>query len=221
METRMPPQVKICGISSDVTLKTALRCGVDMLGFLHHPASARHIEPDDAAQLRASVGDHARVVAVGVDMSDALLEELFEKLRPDLFQLHGSETPQRVKEVRDRFGIGTIKAIRVRDNKDVERAHAFEDAADMLLFDSHAEALAGGTGVVFDWTLLRELRNKDAWILSGGLTPENVAPAIKQTGAPVVDVSSGVESSPGKKDSKKIERFLQTVKATTSTALQA
>ena len=221
METRMPPQVKICGISDDVALKTALRCGADMLGFLHHPASSRHIEPGDAARLRADVGGRARVVAVGVDMSDALLEELLEKLRPDFFQLHGSETPQRVKEVRKRFSIGVIKAIRVRDNKDIEQAHAFEDAADMLLFDSHTETLAGGTGVAFDWTLLREIRNKDKWILSGGLTPENVADAIEQTGAPAVDVSSGVESSPGKKDSKKIERFLQAAKATTPMALRA
>ena len=217
----MPPQVKICGISDDAALKTALRCGADMLGFLHHPASPRHIEPGDAARLRADVGGRARVVAVGVDMSDALLEELFEKVRPDFFQLHGSETPQRVKEVRERFGIGIVKAIRVRDNKDIEQARAFEDTADMLLFDSHTETLAGGTGVVFDWALLHEIRNKDAWILSGGLTPENVTDAIKQTGAPAVDISSGVENAPGKKDSKKIERFLQTVKAATPMALQA
>ncbi|MCY4053639.1 MAG: phosphoribosylanthranilate isomerase [Hyphomicrobiales bacterium] len=217
----MPPQVKICGITDGDALNAALRCGADMLGFLHHPASARHIDPDGAARLRASVGARARVVAVGVDMSDALLEELFEKLRPDFFQLHGSETPQRAGEIRERFGSGIIKAIRVRGNGDIEQAHAFEDAADMLLFDSYTEALAGGTGVVFDWTLLHGLRNKGAWILSGGLTPENVADAIEQTGAPAVDVSSGVESAPGRKDPKKIERFLQAVKTTTPMALRA
>lgn len=217
----MPPQVKICGITDETALKTAVRCGADMLGFLHHPASVRHIDSDKAARLRASIGARAHVVVVGVDMSDALLEELFGKLRPDFFQLHGSETPQRAKEVRERFGIRVIKAIRVRGDEDIKQAHAFEDAADMLLFDSYTEALAGGTGVAFDWTLLHGLQNKEAWILSGGLTPENVAKAIGQTSAPAVDVSSGVENAPGKKDSKKIERFLQAVKTTTPVALQA
>ena len=217
----MLPQVKICGITDDIALETALRCGADMLGFLHHPASVRHIDADRAARLRANVAARARVVVVGVDMSDALLEELSEKLCPDFFQLHGSEAPQRVKEVRKRFGVGVIKAIRVRDGRDIEQAHAFEGIADLLLFDTYTETLAGGTGLVFDWALLRKLRNKGKWILSGGLTPENVGDAIEQTGAPAVDVSSGVESDQGKKDPKKIERFLQTAKTATSMALPA
>ena len=207
----MRPQVKICGITERAALQAALRFGADMLGFLHYPASPRHIAPEAAGELCAMVSGRARIVAVGVDMEDALLQELQERLRPDFFQLHGSETPERVVEIRERFGIKVIKAIRVRDAQDIEQARAYEDIADMLLFDAYGETLPGGNGVAFDWSLLP--RRAGEWILSGGLNEENVARAIEQTGAPFLDVSSGVESAPGRKDPKKIERFLLAAKA--------
>lgn len=204
----MGPRIKICGISKRHALEAAIQFGADMVGFIHYPPSPRHIELDKAAQLRALLPLQIKTVAVGVDMEDELLQELRNRLQPDFFQLHGSESPYRVKEIRARFKVGVIKAIRVQNGEDIARAENYRSTADLMLFDAHGEALPGGNGIVFDWTLLRQRKETGEWILSGGLTPETVIDAIRRTGAPIVDVSSGVESEPGKKDPKRIQQFL-------------
>lgn len=209
----MIPCVKICGISEPPALETAVRFGADMVGFLFYPPSPRHIEIDNAATLRTLLPSRVGVVVVGVDLTDAQLLELKNQLQPDYFQLHGSESPERVKEIRSRFRTSVIKAIRVRDGEDVAQAESYRDVADLLLFDAYGEALPGGNGIRFDWSLLRHLRGRREWILSGGLTPETVNDAIRQTGAPIVDVSSGVENARGKKDPSRIESFLVSAKA--------
>ena len=208
----MPTRAKICGISRQDALDAAIAADAAMVGFLHYPASPRHIEPEAAASLRVRLPDHISAVAVGVDMEDALLERLATELRPDFFQLHGQETPQRVAAIRERFGIPTIKAISVRSAADIAAANAYQDSADMLLLDGCGTELPGGNGITFDWSLLAAFPSEsDNWILSGGLDPENVAEAIAHTSAPYVDVSSGVESAPGRKDPSRIAAFLRAV----------
>ena len=216
----MTPKVKICGITDAAALQAAVRGAADMVGFLHYPASPRHIEIQDAARLRALLPEETQVAAVGVDMPDDLLQQLREHLRPHFFQLHGDESPQRAAHIRQRFGIPVIKAVRVRTSENIALAEAYHAAVDMLLFDAHSDNLPGGNGIAFNWSLLPSscpaAKNPPpVWILSGGLTPENVADAIKQTGAPIVDVSSGVETAPGRKDPQRIEAFLRAAKAVT------
>ena len=204
--------VKICGISGPAALEAATGCGADMVGFLHYPASPRHVEPHAAERLRALLPGEVQAVAVGVDMEDALLEEIHARVRPDFFQLHGTESPGRTAEIGRRFGVPVIKAIRVRGARDIARAEDYRGSADLLLFDGGGEALPGGNGAAFDWSLLRR-RQEGGWILSGGLTAGNVADAVRQTGASMVDVSSGVESAPGQKDPERIRRFLKAAKS--------
>ena len=205
-------RVKICGIRQEEALDAAVAGGADMVGFLHYPASPRHVEVQEAGRLRALLPERVKAVVVGVDMADELLAELNARVRPDLFQLHGLETPQRVAEVRGRFGVGVIKALRVRDGRDIEAAEAYRGSADMILFDGCGAALPGGNGMTFDWSLLGGYRGAGGWILSGGLTAENVADGILQTGATAVDVSSGVETAPGQKDAARIMGFLKAAK---------
>ena len=209
----MPTRAKICGISRVDALEAAVAAGAAMVGFLHYPASPRHIEPEAAASLRERLPKHVSAVSVGVDMEDPLLERLATEIRPDFFQLHGQETPERVAAVRERFGIPIIKAMAVRSAADIATATAYQERADLLLLDGCGTALPGGNGITFDWSLLADFpsENRD-WILSGGLDPENVAEAIARTSPPCVDVSSGVESAPGRKDPSRITAFLRAVR---------
>ena len=209
----MSVRVKICGISRPASLQAAIGCGADMVGFLYYPDSPRHVEPEAAGKLRAALPKEMQAVSVGVDMDDRLLEEIHARVRPDFFQLHGMETPRRAEQIRRRFGVPVIKVIRVRGAEDIAGAAEYENSADLLLFDTGGGAAPGGTGTTFDWDLLQPYRDRGGWILSGGLTAENVADAIRQTGAAMVDVSSGVESAPGQKDANRIERFLGAAKS--------
>jgi phosphoribosylanthranilate isomerase len=203
--------VKICGLSTSETIEAALAAGADELGFVFFPKSPRHVDLAQAARFAAQVGPRAARVALGVDASDSVLAAIVEALRPDLLQLHGRETPVRVAEIRTRFGIPVMKAVGVSGPGDLARAADYLPVVDRLLFDAKPPrdaALPGGNGVSFDWRLLAGLDLPKPYMLSGGLDPANVATAIAVTGAPGVDVSSGVERAPGVKDPALIHAFV-------------
>jgi phosphoribosylanthranilate isomerase len=203
--------VKICGLSTPEALDAAIAAGADLAGFVFFEKSPRHISLETARALGAQAAGRIQKVALTVDADDAALAEIIEALAPDLLQLHGRESPGRVSAVKARFGLPVIKAVGVATADDVEAARAFEGVADILLYDAKPApdaAVPGGAGVSFDWDLLRNIGAAN-WMLSGGLDPENVADAIRRTGAPAVDVSSGVERERGVKDAAKIAAFVK------------
>lgn len=210
----MTAKVKICGLKTEAALDAALDGGADYVGFVVFPPSPRHIAPAAAKALAARARGRAQVVALVVDPGDDLLAEIDAALAPDIFQLHGDETPERAAAIRARFGRRVMKAIKVATAGDAREALRYETSADLILFDAKpppASTRPGGHGAAFDWRLLDGVGNA-SYMLSGGLTPDNVADAIRATGAVMVDVSSGVESRPGEKDLALIRRFLQAAK---------
>jgi phosphoribosylanthranilate isomerase len=207
----MTPTVKICGLSTALTLDAALEAGADMVGFVFFPKSPRHIDWATARALGRHVQGHAKIVALSVDADDDTLNRIVDALAPDLMQLHGSESPARVKEINELFARPTMKAIGVATRVDLAAAEAYEGVADTLLIDAKppkGAALPGGNGRPFDWSLTRDFKVSVPWLLSGGLDPDSVAAAIAQSGARGVDVSSGVESAPGVKDPARIRGFV-------------
>jgi phosphoribosylanthranilate isomerase len=208
-------QVKICGLSEPMTMKAALDAGADLVGLVFFAKSPRNVNVEQAAALAKMAKGKAAVVALVVDADDKLLELITKRVRPDYFQAHGNETPNRVLEIAKLTGVKVIKAIAVRDAPDVAMAKSYYGKADLILFDAKApetlkDALPGGNGISFDWALLSDIKGR--FMLSGGLNPENVAEAIAITGAPIVDVSSGVETAPGNKDSTLIRKFIEQAK---------
>lgn len=207
---------KICGLSTPDTLGAAIRAGAAQVGFVHFPKSPRHVEAERMAALASIVPAHVGRVAVLVDPADDVLAALIATGALTALQLHGHETPDRLAAIRARFGLPVWKAVSVKTRADIEAAKAYAGAADLILFDAKTPdnaALPGGMGLRFDWTLLRGAAPAMPWGLSGGLDPANVAEAIRITGAPLVDVSSGVESAPGVKDMDKIVAFCDAVAA--------
>lgn len=211
----MTPAIKICGLTTADTLAAAIDGGADFVGAVIFPKSPRHIAPDVAGELFEPARGKARIVAVVVDPDDALLETIGRTLKPDLVQLHGRETPERLAAVRALTGAGVIKALPIRTSEDLDAAEAWEPHVDHLMFDAkppEGSVLPGGVGRSFDWSLLSDRAFKKRWFLAGGLNPDNVAEALALTGAPMADVSSGVESAPGVKDAARIAAFLQAVR---------
>lgn len=207
---------KICGLTTPETLDAALAGGAAFIGAVAFPKSPRHLGPTHAATLFERARGKAKIVAVTVDADDLLLTALALILKPDLIQLHGSETPQRARQVRTLTGAGVIKALPVRTAADLAAAAEWEEAAEHLMFDAKPPEdsdLPGGVGARFDWSLLAGRRFRRPWFLAGGLTPDNVAEAVRQTGAPAVDVSSGVETAPGVKDAGLIAAFLEATRS--------
>lgn len=205
--------VKICGISTRAALAAAVDGGAALIGLVFYPPSPRSVAIADAAALAAAVPPRVERVGVFVDPGDSLLAEAAARVALSALQLHGRESPRRVREIRARFGLPAIKAIPVAGEDDLARAGEYAGAADRLLFDARPpagapDALPGGNGAAFDWRLVAGRSWPGPWLLSGGLTPENVAEAAAASGAPAVDVSSGVESAPGVKDSSRIAAFL-------------
>jgi phosphoribosylanthranilate isomerase len=207
----MTPIVKICGLSTPLTLDAALDAGADMVGFVFFSKSPRHIDWATARALGRQVQGRAKIVALSVDADDDTLRRIVEAVSPELLQLHGSESPARVKEISELFARPAMKAIGVATREDLNAAKAYEGVADMLLIDAKppkGAALPGGNGRPFDWALTRDFNAPVPWLLSGGLGPETVATAITLSGAHGVDVSSGVESAPGVKDPARIRAFV-------------
>ncbi|OYU35769.1 phosphoribosylanthranilate isomerase [Novosphingobium sp. PASSN1] len=210
------PLIKICGLTTPAAIDAAIAARADYIGLVSFPRSPRHLSPADAAALGARAAGRAKVVGLFVDPADSLLAELVAAAKLDVIQLHGEEDPARVSAVRAMFGLPVWKALPVATKADVERAAAFTGAADLVLFDAKAPkdaAMPGGLGLVFDWTLLAAHKAPLAWGLAGGLSPANVAEAVRMTKAPLVDVSSGVESAPGIKDAALIAEFCKATRS--------
>ncbi|MBV8754292.1 MAG: phosphoribosylanthranilate isomerase [Hyphomicrobiales bacterium] len=208
--------VKICGLSTAETLDVALEAGADAVGFVFFPPSPRHISYEAARVLGARVKGRAEKVALSVDADDATLDAVVDALRPAALQLHGKETPARVAAIKHRFGLSVMKAIPVEARADLAAVADYAGVADRLLFDARAPREAtrpGGLGKSFDWRLLENLDPGVPFMLSGGLDAGNVAEALRVTRAHGVDVSSGVERTPGEKDPDKIRAFVRAARA--------
>jgi len=208
--------IKICGLTTPETLEVAFEAGADMVGFVFFPPSPRHLDFPTARTLACRVRGRAQKVALSVDGDDEWLAAAMEAVRPDVLQLHGRETPERVLEVRNRFGLPVIKALPISARDDLAAIRHYESVADRLLFDARAPRDAtrpGGLGRSFDWRLLEDIDSGLPFMLSGGLDAGNVAEALRITRAPGVDVSSRVERAPGEKDPDKIRAFIRAARA--------
>ncbi len=201
--------IKICGLSTAETVDAAVAAGATHVGFVHYPPSPRHVELDKAAALRARVPSHVRVVLLLVSMEAEETARAVQAVRPDVVQFHGKETPEWLALLKKHTPYEIWKAVGVRDEASLEKSARFQGAADRLLYDAPARQLPGGNGLAMDWSLLSGHRHVMPWGLAGGLTPGNVAEAIRLTGAPLVDTSTGVESAPGVKDVDRIMAFCQ------------
>lgn len=207
-------EAKICGLTTPVAVQAALDGGAAYLGFVFFPRSPRHLTPERAAELAAPARGRAGIVAVTVDATDDELAAIAEHLKPALIQLHGDETPERAAEIRALTGAKIIRALPVAEPYDLNAVADWQDAADHLMFDAKPPVgsdLPGGVGARFDWSMLGGKAFGPPWFLAGGLDPSNVTEALVQSGAPLVDVSSGVESAPGIKDPALITAFLKAV----------
>ena len=207
--------IKFCGLRSASDVSSAVAAGASFVGFVFFPRSPRNLTPDEAAPLAAAVPEGVTGVGLMVDPDDATLDRITARVPLDMIQLHGRETPQRVAEIRARTGLKVMKAVGIRDRADLARAESYRQHADMLLLDAkppEGATLPGGNGLAFDWRLLQGLDWDTPWMLAGGLRPENVAEAVRLTGARAVDVSSGVESAPGEKSAERIAAFAAALK---------
>ena len=208
--------IKICGLSTLDAVEVALGAGADMVGFVFFPPSPRNVGYEAARVLGARVRGRAQKVALSVDASDEQLFAIIDALMPDMLQLHGKESPDRVVMVRTRFGLPVMKALPMAERSDLSPIRLYDKVADRLIFDARAPREAtrpGGLGRPFDWHLLENLAPSIPYLLSGGLHAGNVAEALAITRAGGVDVSSGVESAPGVKDVEKIRAFIRAARS--------
>ena len=209
----MAVSIKICGLNSEEAIRAVIKAEADYAGFIYFPKSPRHITIERATELKALLPSTIKSVSVLVNPDDALLEQIHLHMQPDYIQLHGSESVERIREIRRRFpNFRIIKAVSVSSKDDIKSARVFEGEVDMLMYDAKPPAdakLPGGNGISFDWKLLKGHTSGSPWFLSGGLTPKNVAEAIQTSGTILVDVSSGVESAPGVKDPALIAAFVK------------
>ncbi|AZO69382.1 MAG: phosphoribosylanthranilate isomerase [Mesorhizobium sp.] len=212
----MALDIKICGLKTDKALAAALAGGASHVGFIFFAKSPRYVEPAEAGRLRGAAIGKAKAVAVTVDASDAFLNEIVGKMRPDMLQLHGSETPERVVELKARYGLPVMKALSVSEAVDLKRLKPFVGVADRFLFDAkppRGSELPGGNGVAFDWRILAGLDAGVDYMLSGGINAANIGDALRLANPSGLDISSGVESAPGVKDPALIEQFFRAVRA--------
>jgi phosphoribosylanthranilate isomerase len=210
----MPLTIKICGVTTQEAVCAAADAGADMIGFVFFPRSPRNVSISQACDLSARLGERVRKVALVVNADDDLLDDIVQAFKPDWLQLHGVEPAKRVGDIRKKFGVPILKAVGIAEPSDLAEVDAYLGVADSLLLDAKptkGAELPGGNGLAFDWTLTEGFSERTAgaqWMLSGGLNAENVDAAIRLTHAPGVDVSSGVEDSPGRKSVEKIWAFV-------------
>ena len=212
----MPLSIKICGLKTPEAVDVALESGADFVGFVFFPPSPRNVGLEAARALGQRAAGRARKASLTVDANDETLAAIVAALKPDMLQLHGNETPERVVAVRTRFGLPVMKALPIAERGDLSPIRVFANVSDWLLFDARAPVDAtrpGGLGKAFDWTLLQGVKPGIPFMLSGGLDADNVAEALSITKAPGVDVSSGVERRPGEKDADKIRAFIRAARA--------
>ena len=219
----MVVSVKICGLKSKEVVDVAVRNGVTYAGFVFYPSSPRHVTISECVHLTDEIPKNVKIVAVTVDPTNKFLVSLSRLLKPDYIQLHGSESPNRTREIRDLTKTKIIKAISIEDKSDLDVGMNFLKSVDSLLFDTKPPKgksfLPGGNALKFDWKILsyqEKLLGKINWFLSGGLNIDNISEAINITGAKTIDISSGVESSLGKKDPNKIKDFMKFINALNS-----
>ncbi len=214
----MTVQAKICGINTPDALQAAIDGGTSYIGLVFYPPSPRAVTGIEAATLAAMVPDSVKKVGLFVDIEDDLLNSILNQVPLDMLQLHGKEPPERIAAIKNATGLPAMKAIHIEKAEDFSNIDHYRDIADQILFDAKApkdlkNALPGGNAISFDWSLFANHPWQDNWMLSGGLNADNIAEAVRISGARAVDVSSGVESAPGRKDSKLITEFLETVLA--------
>ncbi len=211
----MNTKVKICGLTTEADIDAALECGADYIGLVFFEPSPRNVSIKDGKRLAQYVARRTKIVALMVNADDTLVNKIASEVRPDICQLHGNESIERIGRIAALTGCEMMKVIKVASQEDAEQALTYKDISDYILFDAKApkgSPLPGGNGLQFDWRALETVKSKIDYMLSGGLTPENVQQAIQLTGAHTVDVSSGVESAPGRKDPARIRAFLHAAK---------
>ena len=207
-------RVKICGITNTADMDASIRYGTHYAGLMFFEKSPRFVNLNLARKLSLYAGNQIKKVAVTVNLDNQILDEIVKKVPLDFIQLHGKETPKRVREIKIRYNLPVIKAIGVAEAADLEMISLFSDVADQLLIDaksSPSSILPGGNGLNFDWKLLKDVEFQRPWLLAGGLNSENAAEAITLTGATQLDLSSGVEKAPGLKDDTKISLFMSAI----------
>jgi phosphoribosylanthranilate isomerase len=203
--------IKICGVKTVEVADAVIEAGATHIGFIFFERSPRNLTPGKAVEIAKHIKGKIKTVIVTVDPTDKLLTEITSLFKPDFIQLHGSENAERLKVIKRKYGMKLIKAISVKEKADLKKADEFRHVADYILFDAKPgddSELPGGNAISFDWEILHDFKPGYKYILSGGLTPENVQKAINTTGASFLDVSSGVESTPGNKDISMIKRFI-------------
>jgi phosphoribosylanthranilate isomerase len=208
----MQTQIKICGLNNEASVDAAAKSGASHIGLVHFKKSPRHVGLEQAAALRMRAPASVKVVLLLVNAEPGLTAKAIEVVKPDIVQFHGSETAEWLRLLKSVVSIEIWKAFGVKDEATLTNADRYEGAADLILFDAPAQALPGGTGHRFDWSLLMQHQHRLPWGLAGGLNPDNVGDALYQTRAQLVDTSSGVESAPGIKDVDKIAAFCQAVR---------
>ena len=211
----MKPLIKICGLKTPEAINAAIDNGAHYIGFIFFSKSPRNLSIEEAKQLRPLIKKPVKLVAVTVDADDEMLSKIVANVHPDILQLHGHETPERVNYIAQTFGLPIIKAFSIREQSDFNEVAAYRGLVDIFLFDAKApegSQLPGGNGISFDWSLLKTLDEDCQTVLSGGLNAQNVGEAITIASPDILDISSGVERAPGVKDIKLIEGFFDSVK---------
>ena len=208
----MQTQIKICGLSTPASIDVAANAGATHIGLVHFEKSPRHVSLEIAAKLRAQTPSSLKVVLLLVNAEPELTQKALEMVRPDVIQFHGTETPEWLNLVRQNSEAHIWKALGLNNRQTLLNAGRYDDVVDRVLYDAPAQALPGGTGTRVDWSLLKDFQHRIPWGLAGGLAPGNVVEAMRATKAPLVDVSSGVESAPGIKDVDKIAAFCKAVR---------
>ncbi len=214
----MPIEVKLCGLNTPEAMDAAVAAGADMIGLNFYPPSPRAVTTEEGARLAQRAGGRVRKAGLLVNPDDELLIRVTQSVPLDLLQLHGALPPERVAEIRARFGLPVMLALPIAREEDFEAVAPFEPVADRFLFDAKPpktmkDALPGGNAVSFDWQLLAGRSFRRPWMLAGGLTTDNVAQAVEISGAKAVDTASGVEEAPGKKSVEKIKAFVAAARA--------
>jgi phosphoribosylanthranilate isomerase len=202
-------QVKLCGFTDLETIKFASKFDIDFMGFIFYEKSPRNFDLKEADNVNRIIPANIKKVAVFVDADDEKIEEVVKKLKPDVLQLHGQESPERLQQIKKKFFLPIIKAFRVSSKEDLVQVNQFENVADYFLFDAKVANEAGGTGQVFDWEILKNLQTKRGWFLSGGVNSNNIRQIIKETNAAMIDLSSSLEEQKGLKSKKLIADFVE------------
>ncbi|MFZ4125130.1 MAG: phosphoribosylanthranilate isomerase [Rickettsiales bacterium] len=206
--------VKNCGFKTTHMIDVSIASGASFIGLVHHPASPRHVDLRVMTDLANHIGERAEHVAVLVNPHDTTIDDIMAHYTPHYWQIHGVQDASRIRDIRKRTGIRMIVAIAVHDAQDVQKAATLINEADYVLFDTKQHGKDGGTGKSFNWDVLKGFTFDRPWFLAGGLNPENVADAIRNTHAPMVDVSTGIEDAPGEKSAEKIAAFNKAVLST-------